>query len=84
MTTFQIVVAILLALFGGVITALGTVLLMYFKDMKNSVGSLNVNVGDLNLKMERVIAAQSWHKDEINEIKEEMKGIYERLNAQQQ
>ena len=82
MTNFQILMAVLLCVFGGILSALGTVLLMYFKDMKTSVGNLNVNVGDLNLKMERVLNTQSWHKEEVVEIKEDIKSIYERLNAQ--
>lgn len=63
------VLEIIVAVFGFVLTILGTILIMSFKDMKTDVKVMSGSMINLNLKLEKVITDQSWHKEETNEIK---------------
>ena len=38
---------------------------------------------DMNVKLEKVITDQSWHNREIEEIKENQREIFKRINSQQ-
>jgi predicted nucleic acid-binding Zn-ribbon protein len=63
--------------FELVITGLATVLVMYFKDMKNDVKNMSRSMIDMNVKLEKVITDQSWHKEEIKEIKQRISALEE-------
>jgi len=65
MTSAQII----LLIFGGILTVLGTLLLVIFKDMKDDVKAMSKSMVQMNLKLEKVITDQSWHKEEISEVK---------------
>lgn len=64
--------------FELVLTGLATVLVIYFKDMKSDVKNMSQSIFQLNMKLERVISDQSWHKDEIVEMKERIHAIEKR------
>lgn len=62
--------------FGIVLTALGTMLMLYLKDIKNDfkfmridVGEMSDSMGEMNIKLEKVITDQTWHKEEMKEVK---------------
>lgn len=61
--------------FELVLTGLATVLVIYFKDMRNDVKNMSSSMVDMNLKLEKVITDQSWHKEEISEIKDRIKKL---------
>jgi len=68
--------SIVAGIFGIILTALGTVLLMYLKDIKNDfkymrgdVGDMSESMGEMNIKLEKVITDQTWHKEEMQEMK---------------
>lgn len=63
---------ILISIFGFILTILGTLLISYFKEMKQDVKSMSDSVMQLNIKLEKVILDQSWHKEEINELNEKI------------
>ena len=67
--------------FGLVLTALGTILLVYFKDMRRDIGTISASMVGMNIKLEKVITDQTWHKEEIGDVKTDIKDIYGRLNA---
>lgn len=59
-----------LAIFGFVLTILGTILITCFNSMRKDLKQISDSVVEMNIKLEKVITDQSWHKDEMNEIKE--------------
>lgn len=61
---------IIIAVFGFVLTILGTLLILNFKDMKTDVKTMSSSMFDLNLKLEKVINDQAWHKEESAELKQ--------------
>lgn len=65
-------IEIILSVFGLVLTALGTLLLGYFKDLKLDVKSMSSSIIELNIKLERVILDQTWHKEEITMLKDDI------------
>jgi hypothetical protein len=69
------VLEILIGIFGLILTALGTILIMQFKEMKGSVKTMSENIADLNVKIAGIIKDQGWHKNEINEIKERLNSL---------
>ena len=64
-------IEILLAVIGGI----GTLALSYFREMKNDVKSMSESIVQLNLKLERVINDQTWHRQELNEIKQRLDAL---------
>lgn len=68
-------VEIITGLFGFILTVLGTLLVSYFKDMKNDVKNMSESVFQLNIKLEKVISDQSYHKEEIQDIKQRLKDL---------
>lgn len=66
---------IIISIFGFILTILGTVLILYFKDMKTDVKTMSESMVKMNVKLEKVITDQSWHKREINEIKSRISGL---------
>lgn len=68
-------VEIITGLFGFILTVLGTLLVSYFKDMKNDVKNMSESVFQLNIKLEKVISDQSYHKEEIQDIKKRLKDL---------
>ena len=73
---------ILVGAFGFVLTSLATVIIMYFKDIKTNLQTMSKSMVEMNIELKSVITDQSWHKEEIKEIKDDIKNIYGRLNAQ--
>jgi len=71
---------IAIPLFGLVLTALGTLLLSYFREMKNDVKNMTGSLIELNIKLERVILDQTWHKEEISVIKERLDALQIRID----
>ncbi len=61
--------------FELVITGLATMLVIYFKDMKSDVKNMSSSMTDMNIKLEKVITDQSWHKEEMSEIKDRIKHL---------
>lgn len=59
-----------LAVFGFVLTILGTILISCFNSMRKDLKQISDSVVEMNIKLEKVITDQSWHKDEMNEMKE--------------
>lgn len=72
------ILEITIGVFGFILTILGTLLLSYFKEMKSDVKNMSQSIFQLNMKLERVISDQSWHKDEIVEMKERIHAIEKR------
>lgn len=68
-------IELLIALFGFILTMLGTLLVSYFKDMKTDVKSMSDSIMQLNIKLEKVISDQTYHKEEITEIKNRLKDL---------
>lgn len=68
-------VEIILSVFGFILTILGTLLIGYFKDLKADVKNMSTSIIELNIKLERVILDQTWHKEEIALIKEQINGL---------
>jgi predicted nucleic acid-binding Zn-ribbon protein len=66
---------ILLLIFGSVLSALGTLLLAYFKGIKTDISTMSASMVQMNLKLEKVITDQSWHKEEITELKERITSL---------
>ena len=66
------IMEILVGIFGMILTSLGTVLIMQFKKMDQSVEKMANSVQNLNEKIATIVANQDWHYREINEIKERM------------
>lgn len=64
-------VEILLSLIGIV---LGKIL-TYFKSMNEHVKAVSDSVSQLNLKLELVIKDMSWHKSELDGIKERLEHL---------
>lgn len=69
----------LIEIFGAigvmVLSSFGTVLLLNFKELKDSFKQMAESVIQLNIKLERVIVDQVWHKEEIKEIKERLESL---------
>lgn len=66
------IMEILVGIFGVILTSLGTVLIMQFKKIDQSVEKMANSVQNLNEKIATIVANQDWHYREINEIKERM------------
>lgn len=66
---------ILIGALGVVLSAMGTMILIYFKKISSGIDSMSLNMIEMNVKLERVITDQDWHRLEIKEIKEENKDI---------
>jgi len=64
-------------LFEIIVTGLGSILVIYFKEMKTDVKEMSGNMAEMNVKLEKVITDQTWHKEEIAEIKERVKHLEE-------
>lgn len=60
---------VLIGIFGFIISMLGAILVINFKDMKLDVKKMSSSMGEMNVKLEKVITDQTWHKEEMNEIK---------------
>lgn len=71
---------IIVGIFGFVLTVLGTLLISYFKDMKNDIKAMSVSMGQMNVKLEKVITDQSWHNREIAEIKDRITKLEDEEN----
>lgn len=61
---------IILTTFGFVLTILGTLLLNYFREMKTDVKNMSYSIIELNIKLEKVMTDQTWHKEEMSLLKE--------------
>ena len=75
MTTLEVLIGLSLM----VLSAFGSVILLNFKDLKSSVKEMSASVVQLNIKLEKVITDQVWHKEEITEIKERMDAIEKKV-----
>ena len=75
MTTLEVLIGLSLMVLSG----FGSVILLNFKDLKSSVKEMSASVVQLNIKLERVITDQVWHKEEIAEIKERMDAIEKKV-----
>lgn len=75
MTWSQILASIALTLFSG----MGVLILVYFKKMAVSIDTMSMNMIEMNIKLERVITDQDWHRLEIKDIKIENKEIKQEL-----
>lgn len=71
MTALEILIGLSLMILSG----FGTVILLNFKDLKVSVKEMAHSVVQLNIKLERVITDQAWHKEDIKEIKERLDAL---------
>lgn len=72
-------------LFSGIsiieilLTGMGAIIMLYFKKMSASIDSMSQNMIEMNVKLERVITDQDWHRLEIKEIKLEAKEMREEI-----
>lgn len=64
-----------LAVLGFILTALGTILVTCFNSMRGNLEKISNSVVEMNIKLERVILDQAWHKDEIAEIKKRIDNL---------
>ena len=62
------VMEIIIGVFGFILTILGTLIMSYFKSMSKDMESMSQNMIEMNIKLEKVITDQSWHKEEMTEI----------------
>lgn len=69
------VLEILLAFFIMVVSGFGTLILFNFKEFKIALKEMASSVVQLNIKLERVITDQAWHKEDIKEIKERLDAL---------
>lgn len=60
-TTINIVLAIL----SFVLTILGTILIIYFKEIKEDVKGASSSIHSMSLRIEAIFTDQSWHKEKI-------------------
>lgn len=65
----ELIIGVILAIVGTVLSVVSTLLLSYFKDMKNNIKNMSDSMVQMNVKLEKVITDQSWHKEEMGEIK---------------
>lgn len=81
---------IIVGFFGLICSVLGTMIVMYFKglnktvadnakEVKDSIIEIKDEMSKMNLKLEKVITDQSWHKEEMNEIKETQRILFDRI-----
>jgi hypothetical protein len=59
----------LVELFPIIASFLGSILVMQFKGIRQDLKELNKSVKMLNIEVAEVIKDQSWHKEEIADIK---------------
>lgn len=71
---------IIISIFGIILTVLGTLLITYFRDMRKDVNKMSGSMVDMNTKLEVVINDVTWHKEEMKDIKEEVKENKVRIN----
>ena len=62
-------IEIILITFGFILTTLGTLLVNYFREMKTDVKDMSTSIVQLNIKLEKVITDQVWHKEEMDLIR---------------
>lgn len=70
----------ILAMFGCILSVLGTILVFQFKGMKESMDSMAAKIGELNEKIAAILKDQKWHKEEIDELKQDIKDIYAEIS----
>jgi hypothetical protein len=71
---------IIIGVFGFVLTLLGTLVVTYFKSMSKNMETMSQNMIEMNIKLEKVITDQSWHKEEMKGMKEDHDEISNKLN----
>ena len=71
MTALEILIGLSLM----VLSAFGTVILLNFKDLKTSVKEMAQSVVQLNIKLEKVITDQVWHREEIKKLEERIDSL---------
>lgn len=74
-----ILIELFLAILGAILSIMGTMILVYFKKISSGIDTMSINMVEMNVKLERVITDQDWHRLEIKEIKEENKEIRDEL-----
>lgn len=72
------VMEIIIGVFGFILTILGTLIMSYFKSMSKDMESMSQNMIEMNIKLEKVITDQSWHKEEMTEIKDRLTRLEEK------
>ncbi len=63
------IVQILIFVVGVFLSAIGTILTILFSGMRKDLTEIGASVKSLNVKIAEVINDQSWHKEEMQEIK---------------
>ena len=61
--------SVVLFVFGTLITFIVGLISAQFSGVRSDLKELNISVKKLNIDVARVISYQSWHKEEIMEIK---------------
>ena len=69
---------IILSILGFIFTVFGTCLIGQFRGIKIDLAKMSSSVVEMNLKLERVITDQTWHRQEIKEINEKIKNLERR------
>ena len=75
----EMLMEVLVGIFGFVLTILGTIIIMNFKKLTVSTEKISDNMVKMNIRLERAITDQSWHKEEMSEVKVRL-GSLERMN----
>lgn len=64
------ILELVVGVFGFILTMLGTLLLSYFKSMREDINKMSESICDMNTKLATVINDQTWHKEELQELKD--------------
>ncbi len=67
--------------FEIVLTALGAILVMYFKDMKDDVKKMSSSMTDMNIKLSTVITKHDHTEKLAEKNSEELDKVRERLHS---
>lgn len=66
---------ILITLIGLLLSGIGSILVFQFSGMREDFKRLSKSVEALNVKIAEIIKDQSWHKEEIKELKERIDSL---------
>lgn len=66
---------IILMFVEAALAVIGIMITILFSGVRKDLSSISKSVIDLNIKIEKVITDQSWHKEEIRDIKNRLDAI---------
>jgi predicted nucleic acid-binding Zn-ribbon protein len=61
-----------------VTSVLGGLILKTFNGVRNDLKDLNKSVQELNIEVAKVLSDQSWHREQIKEIKDRLSDLEKR------